>query len=303
MAAQRAGGTVAEASALPLSLRLGNAIMSYAAYIGKTFWPANLAVFYPHPEHSLPWREVSVSAVILIAITMMVLYFRRLRYPVMGWTFFVITLIPVIGIVQVGRQSMADRYAYVPCIGVFIIVAWGLDSLAHATAFTRIMAAAAALCMIFGFATVTTRYLPYWQNGVELFTHARVVAGQPDSALEEDLADALFAAGRVDDAFHHYSEACSLRPGYATCHYNMAEILFNRHQLRDALEQYQFAGSLTAGRDMALASLINSSEILLELGDFEAAERSIAAALQIDPNNNTALLLQRRAASQMKPGN
>jgi hypothetical protein len=296
--AQRSGGAVAETSVLPLSVRLENAIVSYVAYIGKMFWPAKLAVLYPHTEHSLPWFEVIGSTIVLVAITLAVLYFHRARYLAMGWLFFVLTLIPVIGIVQVGRQAMADRYAYIPYVGLFIIIAWGLSDVVHAAAIPRVLPAVAALCLIVAFVAVTTRYLPYWQNGVKLFTHARIVAGRPDSMLEELLADAMVSAGQVDEAFQHYGEACVLRPNYAFCHYNMAEILFTRNQLRDALEQYQLARSFTDNKDMALSCLINSGEILLDLGDFETAEMKLAAALQIDPNNNTALQLRQRAFDQ-----
>lgn len=293
--AQRSGGAVAETSALPLSVRLENASVSYLAYIGKMFWPAKLAVFYPHPQNSIPWFDVVASAVVLVTATMTVLYLRRIRYLVMGWFLFLITLVPVIGVVQVGRQAMADRYAYVPCIGLFVIIAWGLNAVVAATAIPRLVPAVAAVCLVLALAVATTQYLPYWQNGVKLFTHARAVADRPDPAIEEALGDAMFFAGRVDDAFQHYREACLLRPGYASCHYNMAEILFNRHQLRDALEQYRLAVSFTNSKDMALSSLINSGEILLELGDYKTAELRLGAALQIDPNNNTALQLQQRA--------
>jgi len=136
-----------------------------------------------------------------------------------------------------------------------------------------------------------------------LFTQAAIVAGRPDPALEEALADAMVSAGRYDEAYRHYGEACVLRPNYAFCHYAMAEILFNRHQLRDALEQYQLAGSLTTSRDIALSCLINSGEILLDLGDYETAEMRFAAALQIDPNNNTALQLRQRAFNQKSSKN
>lgn len=292
--AQRSGGAVADSSALPLSVRLGNAIVSYVAYIGKTVWPAKLAVFYPHPQNSLPWSDVIAATVILVAITTAVLYFHRARYLAMGWFLFVITLIPVIGIVQVGRQAMADRYAYLPCIGLFIIIVWGLSDAVAATAIPRVVPAVAALCMILAFAAATTRYLQYWQNGVKLLTHAALVAGRPDPGLEEFLADDLASAGRIDEAYRHYGAACVLLPNYPTCHYNMAEILFARHQLRDALEQYQLAATLTGSKEMALSCLINSGEILLDLGDYETAAMKFAAALQIDPNNNTALQLRQR---------
>ncbi len=298
--AQRSGGTVVGISALPLSVRLENTIVSYVAYMGKTFWPAKLAVFYPHPEHSLPWPDVVAAAVILAAITMAVLYFHGVRYLAMGWFLFVVTLIPVIGIVQVGHQAMADRYAYIPYIGLFIIIAWGLSDVVTAAAIPRAVPAVAALCLIFlvALSAATTRYLPYWQNGVELFTHARIIAVQPDPSLEEGLADALVSAGRFDEAFPHYREACVLRPNFAYCHYHMAEILLTRHQLRDALEQYQLAGRLTDRKDMVISCLINSGEILMDSGDYDTAEIEFAAALQIDPSNNTASALRQRAINQ-----
>jgi tetratricopeptide (TPR) repeat protein len=246
---------------------------------------------------------VIAATVILVAITTAVLYFRRAHYLAMGWFLFVITLIPVIGIVQVGRQAMADRYAYLPCIGLFIIVAWGLSDAADAIAIPRVVAAVAALALLLTFAAATTRYLQYWQNGVKLLTHAALVAGRPDPGLEEFLADDLASAGRIDEAYRHYGAACVLLPRYPTCHYNLAEILFTRHQLRDALEQYQLAASLTANKDMVLSSLINSGEILLELGDYQTAELRLSAALQIDPTNSTALQLRQRVLNQKSSEN
>jgi len=298
MLAQRSGGAVADSSALPLSLRLGNAIVSYAAYIGKTVWPANLAVFYPHPQHALPWSDVIAAAVMLLAITMAVLYFRRARYLATGWFLFVTMLIPVVGIVQVGRQAMADRYAYVPCIGLFIIIAWGLSDIVDAIEMPRIVPAVTAVCVLSALAVASIRYLQYWQSGVKLLTHAALVARSPDPALEEFLADELASVGRINEAYQHYGAACVLLPNYATCHYNLAEILYTRHQLQDALAQYQLAGGLTSSQDMALSSLINAGEILLDSGDYEGAETKLAAALQIDPNNNRVLLLRQRALNQ-----
>ena len=180
MAAQRAGGAVADADTLPVSVRLGNAVISYAAYIQKTVLPANLSVFYPHPQQALPWGDVFAAAFILVTITAAALYFRRYRYFAMGWFFFVATLIPVIGIVQVGRQAMADRYAYVPCIGLFILIVWGFGDVVSATRVPRFVPATASACVILAFATATTRYLQYWQNGVALLTRAESLAGRPD---------------------------------------------------------------------------------------------------------------------------
>jgi hypothetical protein len=293
--AQRSSGSVVDTSALPLSVRMGNAFVSYVAYIGKMFWPAKLAVFYPHPQHSLPWFDVLAAAIILSAISIAVLYFHRARYLAMGWFLFVITLVPVIGIVQVGRQAMADRYAYIPCIGLFIIVAWGLGDAVDRAAIPRVLPSVGALCLLVAFAAATIRDLTYWQNGVNLFTHAEVLAGRPDAHIEAALGDAMVIAGRYNEAYEHYGEACILLPRDAQCRFNLAEILFNRHQLRDALEQYQLALSFTDSKDMAVSCLTNSGEILLDLADYETAEKSLTAALQIDPNNSTALRLRQQA--------
>ncbi len=157
--AQRAVGAMP--AHLPLSWRLENAVVCYLAYIRKMAWPAQLAVFYPHPWHALPMPGVIAATIVLVAITAAVLFFHRTRYLVTGWFLFFITLIPVIGIIQVGRQAMADRYAYVPCIGLFIVIAWGLGSMVEAAVLPRFAAAIAALGMIAAMAAATIHYLPY----------------------------------------------------------------------------------------------------------------------------------------------
>ncbi|MGO8794932.1 MAG: hypothetical protein ACLQLC_08925 [Candidatus Sulfotelmatobacter sp.] len=298
MVAQRSGGALADRSVVPLSLRIENATLSYFTYIEKTFWPAKLAVFYPFPKDSLSRLEVIAAVVVLVAISATVLYLHRARYLTTGWFLFVITLMPVIGIIQVGHQAMADRYAYIPCIGLFIMIAWGLNDVVSSTAANQVILALSALCLVAALSVTTHRYLQYWQNGLSLVTQARRVARQPDWMLEELLGDALITARRVDEAFPHYKEACALKSNLADCHYNMAEILFTERQLQGALEEYQLAGRSTRSSDMALSCLINSGEILMELRDYKTAEMEFAAALQIDPNNTTAWSLRQQAAEQ-----
>lgn len=296
--AQRSNGAMSSTILVPLPLRLENAVVSYAEYIGKTFWPAKLAVFYPLPQQSLPWLEVIASTVIFLGITMAAFYFRRHRYLIVGWSLFVITLIPVIGIVQVGSQSMADRYAYIPCIGLFIILAWGLSDVAcNAAPAFRWAPALAALCLILAFAAATNHYLQYWQNGVRLFTQASTVAGRPNDFIEKSLGDSEAFQGRFDEAFLHYREACLLSPSDPVCHFNMAKLLFSRHQLQDALEQYQIAGTFTNSKDTELSCLIDSAAILMELGDYGTAGARLAAALQLDPTNPNALLMRQKLIS------
>lgn len=302
LVAQRSGGALAETSVVPLALRLENAILSYITYIGKMIWPVKLAVFYPYPEHSLPWLAVVAGAIILLAITVTVLRFHRVRYFTVGWFLFVTTLMPVIGIVQVGHQAMADRYAYIPCIGLFLIIVWGLSDAVSISAINPALPALAALCVVLAWSVSTSRYLQHWQNGLSLITQARIVAGRPDWMLEELYADTLVTAGRIDEAFPHYSKACTLHPNLAECHYNMAEILFAGHQLEAALEQYQLAGRSTRSSDMALSCLINSGQILMELRDYKTAAMEFSTALQIAPNNATALSLRQQAFDHVGGG-
>ena len=226
MLAQRAVGAMP--ANLPRSWRLENAVVCYVAYIRKMVWPAKLAVFYPHPWHALPMPDVIASTIVLVAITVAVLVFHRARYLVTGWFLFLVTLIPVIGIIQVGRQAMADRYAYVPCIGLFIVIAWGLGSIVKSAVLPRMVPAITALCLIAASSAVTSRYLSYWQDGVQLFTQARTVAGKPDFMIEEGLAENLDSAGRYDEALAHYGKACELLPSYARCHDKIEELLVKR---------------------------------------------------------------------------
>ena len=263
MVAQRSVGAVTDISALPLSVRLENAIVSYVAYIGKTVWPAKLAVFYPHPEHSLPWSDVIAAAVILVAITMAVLYFHRARYLAMGWFLFVITLIPVIGIVQVGRQAMADRYAYIPCIGLFIIIAWGLNDVVTATAIPRVVPAVAALCLILAFAAATTRYLPYWQNGVKLLTRAARSLQADRTPQSKRLSRMLWfpPAGMMRPFRTTEKRAYCVRVTHIVITIWQKSCLIDINS-KTPWNSINSRGGLPTARDMALWCLINSGKIL-----------------------------------------
>lgn len=296
--AQRSGGSIIRLADEPLSMRFENAVVSYAAYVGKVLWPAKLAVLYPLPEHALPWFEVAGSMLALVLITIAALYFHRTRYFVVGWFLFIVTLIPVIGIVQTGNQAMADRHAYIPSIGLFIIIAWGLNDLKdHAGMRSPFVPASASLFLILALATATTQYLNYWQNGVKLFTRASVVAVQPNAAIEGGLADALLFAGRHDEAYEHYKEECVLQPKLDDCHFNMAVILSgDRREPLAALEEFQLALKYTDSKKLAVSCLVNSGWILLHQGDYGNARVALGNALKLDPTNKDILQLLRQAA-------
>ena len=289
--AQGAGGSVMGLSLLPLSTRIENAAISCVAYIGKVLWPVRLATYYPL-RFSPPHGDAVASAAILIAISALLLYCRRQRYLALGWFFFLVALIPVIGIVQVGFQGMADRYMYIPAIGLFIVVVWGVGGIVEQLPIPKAVPAFVALCVIGAYSVATVHYLRFWQNGVTLFAQAEAAYGQPDMWLEQLYGNALFSAGRIDEALQHYEESCAIQPRTEYCYYNIAHILSGRGQFRQALDEYQLALNYTANRNMALLCLTESAEAQMQVGAYAAAQESIARALLIDPADASVLRLR-----------
>lgn len=289
--AQGAGGSVMGLSLLPVSTRLENAAISYVAYIGKIVWPAKLATYYPL-RFSPPLGDAIASAAILIAITALALYLRRSPYIAVGWLFFVISMLPVIGIVQVGFQGMADRYTYIPAIGLMIALIWGVADAVQSVPVARVSLSVAGLCIATALSVTTVRYLRAWQDSVTLFAHARAAWGQPDMWIEQLYGNALFSAGRIDEALDHYQASCAIQPRTEYCHYNIAHIFLGEGQFSDAIREYDLALRYTANRNMALLCLTEEAEAQLQVGDYIAAESSLAKALTIDPSNPTALQLR-----------
>ena len=291
--AQGTGGSVMSLSLLPVSARMENAAISYVAYIGKVLWPERLATYYPL-RLSPSLGDAIASVAILVALTALTFYLRRFPYLVVEWLFFVIAVIPVIGIVQVGFQGMADRYMYVPAIGLIIALVWGSADVVQSMPAARVPVSAAAVCVVIALCVTTSRYLRDWQNPVTLFAHARAAWGQPDMWLEQLYGNALFSAGRIDEALGYYQASCAIQPLTEYCHYNIAHILAGRGQFHDALREYDLALRYTANRNMALLCLNEQAETQLLTGDYLAAEDSVARALAIDPANLTAQFVRQQ---------
>jgi tetratricopeptide (TPR) repeat protein len=234
---QRAGGAVARLDALPFSLRVANALVSYVAYIGKMLWPTKLAAFYPYPQ-SLSPALVLGAIVILIGVSVVVIR-ARLRYPylLVGWLWYLGTLVPVIGLVQVGNQAMADRYTYVPLIGLLIMVAWGIpDVLARWRYRTIALPAAAGLVIVA--CTITARgQVSYWRNSTTLFTHALAVT-RDNHIAENNLGRALAGDGKVAEAIVHYNEALRIKPQFATAHTNLGAALMKQGKVDEAIAHF-----------------------------------------------------------------
>jgi hypothetical protein len=214
--------TALAASKIDLPLRLANAAVSYVRYLGKAFWPAELSPFYPHPylPAGVPWTtgQIISCTAVLAAITMLVIVFRRKRYLLVGWLWFVLTLLPVIGLVQVGQQAMADRYGYVALIGLFIMIAWGCGELVTnwpaATRLLRPVVVTAAVAAIIACATASWFQSQVWRSSIALYRHAvRTTANSP--IMHNNLGIELKSQSRFDDAMRHYRRAIDLAPDYA----------------------------------------------------------------------------------------
>lgn len=226
------------------------------------------------------------------------LRFYRIQYILVGWFFFLISLFPVSGIIQVGRVARADRFTYIPCIGIFVIVVWTASRLVETFHVPQLIIVGGVVIMLVASFAASRYYLQFWSDGVTLFTRASLMAKRPDPMIEELMGDALASAGRSDEAFQHYVESGRLAPSGDLCHYNMAEYLFSRNRLAEAVQQYQLAASLTSDRAVELSSYLNAADALTSMGDYAAAKTMLSLALQLDPGNESARRMIERLPSQ-----
>ena len=283
MIAQR-GAIGAEYS---LSQRLGNSLVSYLLYLEKAIWPAHLAAIYPHLGASLPKLAVVGSAIFLLWVTAGVLVFRRHRYLVTGWFWYLGTMVPVIGLVQVGKQGMADRYAYVPFIGLFVALVWGVADWAGEHKVRKTVAASAALASIAMLSVATHRQVGYWRDSITLWSHAIAITGD-NYAAQDCLGDALWAEGKWDQAIVHFREASRINPRDAGSQINVAVYERRHGRIADAVDRYQ-CSSMVTDPALRLTALENLGAAYRSMGDYAQALQSYEAALQLDPNSRVAL--------------
>jgi len=269
LTAQTRGRAVASLEVLPLAERGGNALCSYVKYLGQTFWPVNLAVFYPHPGLSYAagyrwtgWQVTAGVSLLLLISAGAWLNFRRAPWLAIGWCWFLGLLVPVIGLVQVGAQAMADRYTYLPLIGIFIACSWTAGSIAGRGRFVRFATAAASLVIVGACAVLTRNQLHYWRNGVALYAHARAVT-QANPKVDFGLGQALLRAGRTEEAVPYLRDAIVLDPGATEAHYALAMALKESGQAVEAVDELQQVLALVPGHENAGNAL---EELLISRG-------------------------------------
>jgi tetratricopeptide (TPR) repeat protein len=232
-------GAVGWTEDLPIFERINNAVVSYILYIWQMFWPARLAVFYPHPENALPPWEIIASLLLLICITAVAIALRKQRpYLMTGWLWYLGMLVPVIGLVQVGWQGRADRYTYLPQIGLYIAVTWAVADLTASWRRQRTILSVAALVVVGVLSSCAFVQTSYWRDSETLFKRALAITRNNDVA-ENNLGIVFLGQGKLDEAISLLQAAVALRPENSPAHENLAKALIQKGEVADALVHYQ----------------------------------------------------------------
>ena len=281
---QQGAGAVPALTSIPVGDRVATALTNYALYLGKLVWPTNLAVFYPlRPSDD----ALAAPAALLLGLisVLAVLLARRAPYVLVGWLWYLVTLLPVIGFLQVGGQQIADRYTYLPSIGIFVLAAWGaVDLVEHRGRPLRYALAAAAALLVVVAALLTHRQVPYWQDSITLFTRATAVTTR-NFLAENNLGEALAAAGRREEAAAHYAEAVRIHPGYAPARNNHGISLAEQGRYAEA--EQEFRAALARNPRLAMAAS-NLGTTRARLGDYEDALVHYRRAIDLEPANGVA---------------
>lgn len=237
---QARDGAVGTLEAYPVWTRVGNAVVAYASYLAKMFWPVKLAAFYPHPGAPPVWK-FSAALVVLAAVSLAVLVAaRRHPYGIVGWLWYLGTLVPVIGLVQVGNQSMADRYTYLPLVGVFIVIAWAGAELASSRPYAKTLLASAGVAAIVALTATASAQVKHWRNSETLLLHAVAVTEQTWLA-HNNLGNVYLREKRIDKAQEHYREALKIKPDYVNALSNMGISLYEQGKYDASISYYKKA--------------------------------------------------------------
>jgi len=291
-------GTVESLESASLMMRLANGLTAYVSYIGKMLWPQNLAVFYPHPGSSLPgWQAIGAGLLLACVSIAVIRAARRHPYLPVGWLWYLGTLVPVIGLVQVGAQAIADRYTYVPLIGLFIMIAWGAFDLVKGWRHRQVGLTLSAGLLLFGFTTCTWLQVHHWKNSTTLFQHALRLNSQ-NYLAHNNLGAALLKQGKIEEGVLHYTRALEINPNYWLAHSNLGGYLVGQGDVEQAMRHCSEAVRLKPDSPEAHNNL---GLALVLQGRIEEAITHYSEALRLKPdspeahnNLGLALVLQGR---------
>jgi len=275
MVAQHAG--TGSAGVYTFFIRLENAAVSYAKYVGKALWPSNLALMYLHPGYTIRWWQFVPALLLLIAISAWVYLERRHRYLVVGWLWFIGTLVPMIGIVQTDVQALADRYAYVSFVGLFLMVCWGLAEWAGTRHVPRAVLPVSSAVVLLVLSGVTHRQMGYWSDRITLWTHTLEVTHR-NWVADSRLGTALRLQGQPDEALMHLYRAAEDRPREIGVNFGIAVIEQQRGNLQQAAQYYEKVLAVSQDEKANAVVLNNLGQVYSEMGDTERARECFAVA-------------------------
>ncbi len=287
--AQARANTIAPNSNLSLPIRAANALWSYLLYLLKAVWPLHLVIFYPHPERSLGLAKPILAVLFLLAFTYFCLRHLHQRYLLAGWLWYLGCLVPVIGFVQVGRQAMADRYPYVPLIGIFVLVVWWIaENSSRLPQRSEILAGAAALFLIF-FAGLTGRQTTYWKDSFTVFRHALEIT-PVNFIAENNLGQAYIDIGKSDLAYDHFLRSTQEKPYFGLAHYNLGVVLVGQNRRAEARSEFELAIKYGQDASEIASAYHNLGIVMLEDGELVDARIALSEALRLVPGKQSSYL-------------
>ena len=275
----------------PLPWRVANAVVAYGTYVAQTIVPIRLGAFYPHEGTELAIWKIALSILALVLVSALVVRYRKLRFPVMGWLWFLGTLVPAIGLVQIGEHARADRFTYIPHIGLFMMLVWGAMELVEkktAVAVRTQLLAATSAAVLLCFSALTWIQIGYWRDTLSLFGHTLAVTG-PNYFAENNYAQALLESKRYQEAADHFTRAIALNPGWPQGYSNLGTAFLHLGQAEKAASQFETAlrmmKSQSAQDPRVTAGMHQSMGLsLLMLGKPDAAKREFEEAIRLDPD-------------------
>ena len=279
--AQHREGAVRSLDVIPMGSRILNALVSYVTYLGKLFWPATFAIPYPYPSRIGVWT-VTLSVLVLCGISYAsIKRVRKTPYLAVGWLWYLGMLLPVIGLLQVGSQAMADRYAYLSAVGIFVVISWGIYDFKQVRQFREaFLILPAGVCVIV-LILLTRQQVGYWRDSISLFTRAVQVTEQNHTA-HNNLGIALMESVRLDEAMDHFREVLRIKPRYKKAYNNLGIALSRQGKWDEAVEHYRKALQINPGYHQAL---VNLGQALIMQGNASEALEYLVKALESTPDS------------------
>ena len=290
MRAQRAGGAVQTLAQYSPLLRFETAVIAYVRYLGKAFWPAKLVALYPHPTSLYPAWQVTVALLFLVVVTIAVLRVRHRRYLAVGWFWFLIALVPMLGLIQVGAQAMADRYAYIPLIGLFVMVTWLAADCAGTSRRSIGAFAAAGIACLTVLAALTYHQVSYWHD-TESFWRRTLALTENNYIAQDSLAEYLLDQGRTDEAAAHFRAALAIRPDDLPANLDLGAYEHSRGNLRAAIERYQVVAVYAGDVGLRAKAFGNLGSAYRSLGDLVMAKQCFEKSLELQTDRPSPMAL------------